>query len=56
MKSKPIIIITGNPDSNIIEIFIKSIKSKKILSPIILISNYNLLISSMKKYGLKKKN
>ena len=55
MKSKPIIIISGNPDSVFFEIFIKSIKSKKFLSPIILISNYKLLISSMKKYGLKKK-
>ena len=56
MKSKPIIIISGNPDSIFFEIFIKSIKSKKFLSPLILISNYKLLISYMKKYGFKKKN
>ena len=55
MKSKPIIIVTGNPDSIFFEIFIKSIKSKKFLSPLILISNYELLISYMKKYGFKKK-
>ena len=55
MKSKPIIIISGNPDSIFFEIFIKSIKSKKFLSPLILISNYKLLLSYMKKYGLKKK-
>ena len=55
MKSKPIIIISGNPDSIFFEIFIKSIKSKKFLSPLILISNYELLLSYMKKHGLKKK-
>ena len=55
MKSKPIIIVTGNPDSIFFEIFIKSIKSKKFLSPLILISNYELLISYMKKYKKKKK-
>ena len=55
MKYNPIIIVSGNPDSIFFEIFIKSIKSKKFLSPLILISNYKLLISYMKKYGLKKK-
>ncbi len=55
MKSKPIIIVSGNPDSIFFEIFIKSIKSKKFLSPLILISNYRLLLSYMKKYGLRKK-
>ena len=55
MKFKPIIIVSGNPDSIFFEIFIKSIKSKKFLSPLILISNYKLLLSYMEKYGLKKK-
>ena len=55
MKSKPIIIISGNPDSIFFEIFIKSIKSKKFLSPLILISNYKLLLSYMKKVWFKKK-
>ena len=55
MKYNPIIIVSGNPDSIFFEIFIKSIKSKKFLSPLILISNYKLLIFYMKKYGLKKK-
>ncbi len=55
MKYKPIIVISGNPDSIFFEIFIKSIKSKKVLSPLILISNYKLLLSYMRKYGLKKK-
>ena len=55
MKFKPIIIVSGNPDSIFFEIFIKSIKSRKFLSPLILISNYELLLSYMKKYGLKRK-
>jgi len=45
--SKPIIIVTGDLDSVIFEIFFKSLKKKKIKSPIILICN-------VKKYKLEK--
>ena len=54
MKYKPIIIIPGNLDSVFFEIFFKSLK-KKIKSPIILITNLNLLRSNMKKYKFKRK-
>ena len=55
MNIKPIIIVAGEPNSVFFEIFLKSLKSNKFLSPIILIASYNLLILQMKKLGFKKK-
>ena len=50
MKSKPIIIINGEPNSIFLEIFFKTIKYKKFKSPIILISSLKILKLQMKKY------
>ena len=43
MKSKPILIVNGEPNSIFIEILFKSIKYKKYKSPIVLISSYKIL-------------
>lgn len=51
---KPIIIIPGDPESIFYEIFIKSLKKIKIISPIIFIGSKKKLIESMKKFKLKK--
>ena len=40
MKYKPILIVAGEPNSIFLEIFFKSIKSKKLKSPI----NFNFII------------
>ncbi len=55
MKSKPILIVAGQPKSIFFEIFFKSIRKKKIKSPIIIISSLKLLISEMKRFNFKKK-
>jgi len=55
MKFKPILIVAGQPKSIFFEIFFKSIRKKKIKSPIIIISSLKLLTSEMKKFNLKKK-
>ena len=51
MKSKPILIISGEPNSIFLEIFFKSYK-KKFKTPLILISSLKILSLQMKK--LKK--
>ena len=44
MKSSPILIVAGEPNSIFVEIFIKSLKRVKIKRPIILISeNYTII-------------
>jgi 4-hydroxythreonine-4-phosphate dehydrogenase len=53
MKSKPIIIINGEPNSIFLEIFFKTIKYKKFKSPIILISSLKILELQMKKLKFK---
>ena len=53
MKFKPIIIIAGEPNSIFSEIFLKTIKKKKIKSPIILICSKKIFLKQAKK--LKKK-
>ena len=55
MSIKPILIVAGEPNSIFLEIFFKSLKSKKFLSPIILIASYKLLTLQMKKLKFKKK-
>ena len=55
--SKPIIIVTGDLDSVFFEIFFKSLKKKKIKSPIILIcnvENYKLEKTKYKFKGIEK--
>ena len=55
MNYNPILIFSGEPNSIFLEIFFKTLKLKKIKSPIILISSKNLLDSQMKKLKFKKK-
>tara|TARA_B100001057_G_scaffold142465_1_gene142180 strand:+ start:6992 stop:7957 length:966 start_codon:yes stop_codon:yes gene_type:complete len=55
MKSRPIVIVAGEPRSVFLEIFFKSIKKKKFKSPIILICCKKLLIREMKINNFKKK-
>ena len=56
MSYSPILIVSGEPNSVFLEIFFKTIKSKKIKSPIILISSEKILIKQMNKFKFKKKN
>ena len=51
MNIKPIIIVAGEPNSIFFEIFLKSLKLKKFLSPLVLIASYDLLILQMKRLG-----
>jgi len=53
-KYKPIIIVSGEPNSIFLEIFFKSF-TKKISSPIILIGSKKVLKFQMKKFNFKKK-
>ena len=55
MNSKPILIVSGEPNSVFLEILFKSLKSKKISSPLILIASYKLLKMQMKILKFKKK-
>ena len=55
MNFKPILIISGEPNSVFLEIFFKVINNNKIKSPIILISSKRLLNFQMKKLGFKTK-
>ena len=51
MKYKPIIIVSGEPNSVFLEIFLKIIKKKSFKSPIILICSKNILIKQAKILG-----
>ena len=51
MNYKPIIVVAGEPHSVFLEIFFKTIKKNKFISPIILIASKKLLIEQMKKLG-----
>ncbi len=55
MNFKPILIVPGEKKSIFFEIFFKSIKSKKIISPIVLICSKKILNREIKKYKFKKK-
>ena len=55
MNYKPILVNAGEPNSIFLEIFFKSLKLKKIKSPIILISSEKILKKQMKKLKFKKK-
>ena len=54
MHYKPILIVSGEPNSIFFEILFKALK-KKIKSPIILIASYKLLCLQMNKLKYKKK-
>ncbi len=49
MKNKPILIVTGEPNSIFSEIFIKSLKKIKTKKPIIIISSKKLLLKQLQK-------
>jgi 4-hydroxythreonine-4-phosphate dehydrogenase len=55
MKSKPIIVVAGEPNSIFLEIFFKSFSLKKIKKPIILIVSKSLFLMQMKKLGFSFK-
>ena len=54
MNYKPILIISGEPNSIFLEIFFKTIKKIQIKSPLILIASKKLLTLQMKKFKFKK--
>ena len=53
MKIKPIIIVSGEPNSIFYEIFFKSLKEKKFKSPLLLITSFKLFKIQMKKFKFK---
>ena len=53
MKIKPIIIVSGEPNSIFYEIFFKSLKKKKFKSPLLLITSVELFKKQMKKFRFK---
>ena len=55
MNYKPILIVGGEPNSIFLEIFFKTLKIKKIKSPLILISSLDLIKKQMKSLNYKKK-
>ncbi len=55
MNYKPILIVTGEPNSIFLEIFFKSLKKIKIKSPLILITSEKLIKLQMAKLKFKKK-
>ena len=55
MSYKPILIVAGQPNSIFLEIFFKTIKTKKFKSPLILICSKKLLLENIKKLKFKKK-
>ena len=55
MNYKPILIVSGEPNSVFLEIYFKVLKSTKIKSPIILISSEKLIKLQMKALKVKKK-
>ena len=55
MNYSPILIAGGEPNSIFLEIFFKTLKLKKIKSPVILITSEEILKKQMKKLNFKKK-
>ena len=56
MNYKPILIVSGEPNSIFLEIYFKVLKFKRIKSPLILISSEKLLRMQMRLLNYKKKN
>jgi 4-hydroxythreonine-4-phosphate dehydrogenase len=54
MKNRPILIVSGEPNSVFLEIFFKSINNKKYKSPLVLICCERNLKQQMKKFKFKK--
>ena len=55
MKSKPIILVAGEPNSIFFEIFFKAIKKKRYKSPLVLVCCKRLFFKQMKLFNFKKK-
>jgi len=55
MNYSPILIVGGEPNSIFLEIFFKTLKFKKIKSPVILITSEEILKKQMRKLNFKKK-
>ena len=55
MNSEPILVVPGEKKSIFFEIFFKSTKSIKIISPLILICNKRILDNEIKKYKFRQK-
>ena len=53
MNSKPILIVPGEKKSIFFEIFFKSVKLSKIISPLILICNKKVLYQEIKRFNFK---
>ncbi len=54
-KYRPIVIVAGEPKSTFLEIFLKTLKKKKIKSPLILICSFDLLKKEINRSKFKKK-
>ena len=55
MNFKPILIVPGEQKSIFFEIFFKSIKKKKVISPLVLICSKKIYIMRLKDLDLKEK-
>ena len=55
MNFKPILIVPGEKKSIFFEIFFKSIKSKRIISPLILFCDKKILFNEIKRFKFKQK-
>ena len=55
MKTKPILIVPGQPNSIFFEIFFKAMNKNSFLSPIILIASLKILTQQMKLFKYHSK-
>ena len=55
MNYSPILVVGGEPNSIFSEIYLKTLKLRKIKSPLILIYSEKKIIKQMKKLNFKKK-
>ena len=55
MNSKPILLVSGEPNSIFLELFFKVINQNIVKNPIILISSKKLIVLQMKKLGFENK-
>ena len=55
MKTKPILVLAGEPNSVFLEIFFKVLKKKNINNPIVLIVSKDLFFKQMKQLGYNYK-
>ena len=55
MKTKPILVLAGEPNSVFLEIFFKVLKKKIINNPIVLIVSKDLFFKQMKQLGFNYK-